>query len=283
MKKWRLIVDVGKCEDCNNCFLSCKDEFVDNEFLGYSVPQPRHEHKWVNIMRRERGQCPMIDVAYLPIFCMHCDRAPCISKTKNGAVYKRDDGIVLIHPIKAKGQKEIVGACPYGAIWWNDELQVAQKCSLCAHLLDEGWKEPRCVQSCPTGALKFIQAEDSEIEKIRESENLEILHPGFGTMPRVFYKNLHLYFRCFIGGSIAVTKNGISDCAEGVRITLMKDSEIVNETLSDNYGDFKFDNLEENSGEYEIEISLEGYSKKRIKINLATSTNLGCLYLEHKA
>ena len=101
MKKWNLIIDVEKCEDCNNCFLACKDEHVDNDWPGYSLPQPLHGHRWMNIMRKERGQFPMIDVAYLPIPCMHCDRAPCIEAAKGGAVYKRDDGIVIIDPEKA--------------------------------------------------------------------------------------------------------------------------------------------------------------------------------------
>lgn len=119
MKKWNLIIDIEKCEDCNNCFLSCKDEHVDNDFQGYSAPQVKHGHRWVNIMRKERGQFPQIDVAYLPVFCMHSDDAPCITAAKDGAVYKRDDGIVIIDPVKAQGQKHLVDACPYGAIWWN--------------------------------------------------------------------------------------------------------------------------------------------------------------------
>ncbi|MFH1124062.1 MAG: 4Fe-4S dicluster domain-containing protein, partial [Pseudomonadota bacterium] len=112
MKKWNLIIDVEKCEDCNNCFLSCKDEHVENDFPGYSAAQPRHGHRWVNILRKERGQYPLIDVAYLPIPCMHCDSPPCMEKDRKGAVLKRDDGIVLIDPVKGKGQAALVGACP---------------------------------------------------------------------------------------------------------------------------------------------------------------------------
>ena len=76
MKKYNLIIDVEKCEDCNNCFLSCKDEHVDNEWPGYSASQPLHGQRWMNIMRKERGQYPLIDVVYLPVPCMHCDNAP---------------------------------------------------------------------------------------------------------------------------------------------------------------------------------------------------------------
>ena len=48
-------------------------------------------------------------------------------------------------------------ACPYGAIYYNEDLNLAQKCTGCAHLLDRGWKEPRCVDVCPTQALELVE------------------------------------------------------------------------------------------------------------------------------
>jgi len=279
MKMWHLIIDVETCEDCNNCFLACKDEFVDNDFPGYSIAQPRHGQRWMNIMRTERGQCPMVDVAYLPTPCMHCDNAPCIKAAQSGAVYKRNDGIVVIDPEKAKGEKQIVNACPYGAISWNEEKSVAQKCTFCAHLLDKGWKEPRCVQACPTGALRLSHADDSEMQKTIESEHLEILHPEYNTKPRVYYKNLYRFFKCFIGGNVAVTKKEITDCAEGARITLIKDSKKIGAAVTDNYGDFKFDNLEENSGRYLIEIDYTGFEKKTLEVDLKLSSTLETIFV----
>ena len=56
MKQWYLVIDVRWCHDCNNCFMSCKDEYVGNEWPGYTNAQPRHGHRWMNIQRRERGQ-----------------------------------------------------------------------------------------------------------------------------------------------------------------------------------------------------------------------------------
>ena len=279
MSKWNLIIDVENCENCNNCFLACKDEHVDNDFLPHSVAQPKHGHRWINIMGKERGQCPMVDVAYLPIPCMHCDNAPCMKSAKDGAVYKRKDGIVIIDPIKAKGQKDIVSACPYDAIWWNEEKGVPQKCTFCSHLLDDGWKEPRCVQACPTGALRVVRAEDAEMRRIVKSEALMVLHPERKTEPRVYYKNLFRYERCFIGGSVAIEKNGITDCAEGATAILIKNAQKVGEAVTDNYGDFKFDNLEENSGAYTIEIAYPGREKKTLEIDLKASAYTGTIWM----
>jgi len=278
MKKWNLIIDIEKCEDCNNCFLSCKDEHVDNAFQGYTAPQVKHGHRWVNIMRKERGQFPQIDVAYMPVFCMHCDNAPCIKAAKDGAVYKRDDGIVIIDPVKAQGQKHLVDACPYGAIWWNKEHSLPQKCTLCAHLLDQGWKEPRCVQACPTGALHIVRAEDGEMQEIVKSETLEILHPEYHTKPRVFYKNLYRYTHYFIAGSVAVEKDGISDCAQGAIVTLIKDSE-KRQAITDTFGDFKFDGLPENSGTYRVEITYEDRTMKTLEVGVDKSVSLGTVWV----
>jgi nitrate reductase beta subunit len=194
-------------------------------------------------------------------------------------VYKKDNGIVIIDPEKARGQKNIVATCPYGAIWWNEAKNVAQKCTLCAHLLDEGWKEPRCVQSCPTGALRIVKADDAKMAQVIKDEDLEVLHPEFNTEPRVYYQNLYRFLKCFIGGSVAVEAAGITDCAEGAKVTLFKDSKKVNEAVTDNYGDFKFDSLEENSGRYILEIVHEGYEKKTLEVDLTTSKNVGTILL----
>jgi Fe-S-cluster-containing dehydrogenase component len=230
-------------------------------------------------MRKERGQGSLMDVAYLPLPCMHCDNASCIQKAKDGAIYKRDDGIVVIDPEKAKAQKSLVDACPYGNIWWNEEHKVPQKCTFCAHLLDQRWKEPRCVQACPTGALRIVSAEDPEMQKIIESEKLEVYQPNYKTKPRVYYKNLYRFTRCFIAGSVAVEVNGVADCVEGANVTLIKDSKKLDEAVTDNYGDFKFDNLEENSGLYTLEIVYPGHEKKILEVDLKTSLNIGDIYL----
>ena len=58
-------------------------------------------------------------------------------------------------------------------------------------------------------------------------------------------------------------------------LRLVKDGRVVMETASDNYGDFKFDKLEENSGRYVVEISAHGMPKKTVEADLGASINLG--------
>ena len=194
MKQWHFIIDVEKCENCNNCFLACKDEHCGNDWPGYAAAQPRHGHRWMNIHQRERGRFPVIDVAYLPMPCMHCADAPCIRAASGGAVFRRPDGIVIIDPEKARGRKDLVKSCPYGAIWWNEEKSLPQKCTFCAHLLDDGWKAPRCVQACPTGALTVMHIDASALAEMIRTQGLETLDKEkHATRPGVYYKNLYRF------------------------------------------------------------------------------------------
>ncbi|MCL4488698.1 MAG: (4Fe-4S)-binding protein [Chloroflexi bacterium] len=279
MRKWHLVIDVALCENCNNCYLACKDEHVDNDWPGYAAPQPGQGQGWIRIQATERGQYPLIDVAYRPILCMQCDDAPCV-KAGNGAVYKRPDGIVIIDPVKAKGMKNLVNACPYGAIQWNEGLELPQKCTLCAHLLDDGWGKTRCVQSCPTGAQSLLYIEDDEMRQVAEKEHLEVYQPERRTSPLLYYKNLHRVTRCFVGGSVAVRVDGKEECAEGAQVTLLNASKTkVGERTTDPYGDFKFDDLVENGGAYSLQLTYPGHDVKTIELDLKASLNVGTIVL----
>lgn len=279
MKKWYMIIDIEKCEDCNNCHMSCKDEHVGNDFPPYASAQPRHGHRWMNIMRKERGGGSLMDVAYRPTPCMHCDNPACMESINDGGISKRPDGIVLIDPIKSKGKKEIAKACPYNAIWWNEAKETPQKCTFCAHLIDDGWEKPRCVQACPTGALDAQFLDDAKLQRLIERESLETLHPEFKTNPKVYYKNLYRYSKCFIAGSIAHMDNGVSECAKNAEVALKKNDKIISVLQTDYFGDFKFDNLEEDSGNYVLEIKYKDYEMNLFKVTLGKSINIGDLFL----
>ena len=274
MSKWNMIIDVAECTNCHLCTLATADEHVDNNFPGYSAPMPKHGHKWIDILQNERGQGTMIDIAYRPTMCNHCDDAPCMKAASDNAITRRADGIVLIDPVKSKGQKQIVDACPYGHVWWNETLQIPQAWTFDAHLLDNGWKQPRGGQVCPTGAMKAVKLDDGEMQRMAEAEGLQRLRPELGTKPRVWYRNLWRYATAFIGGSLSTLVKGQIECAEGVAVRLLKDGAIVADTTSNNYGDFKFDRLAESSGRYIVEIAAPA-GVKRIDVDLVKSISLG--------
>ncbi len=248
---------------------------MGNAFPGYAAEMPKHGHRWIDIKRRERGQGTMTDVGYLPTMCQHCDDAPCMAAAQDGAVTKRPDGIVVIDPDKSRGQKQIVDACPYGAVSWNEELDIPQAWFFDAHLIDAGWTEPRCVDVCPTGALRSLKVDDAKMAKVAEDEGLEPLRPDLNTRPRVHYRNLWRYAKCFIGGTVSAERAGVVDCVEGARVVLRHAGEIVAETETDGFGDFKIDRLNPDSGDYTVEFSVDGMGVERREVLLGESVNLG--------
>lgn len=120
------VFDVAKCNGCRNCQIACKDEHVDNDWSPIARPQPDTGHFWCRIEERVRGQVPKVRVSYVMHRCQHCADAPCMAAAPE-AVYRREDGLVIVDPEKAAGRRDLVEACPYGAIFWNGELGIPQK------------------------------------------------------------------------------------------------------------------------------------------------------------
>jgi len=253
-KKWNMIVDIERCNNCRGCFLAVKDEHTGNDFPGYAAEQPAMGANWLDIERKERGAYPIVDAHFMPTMCNHCDDAPCM-KVGGDAVKKRADGIVIIDPVKAKGRKDIVESCPYGSISWNEELQLPQAWIFDAHLFDSGWKETREEQQCPTDVFRSVKVSDSEMQQMVAEEGLEVLQPELGTKPRVYYKNMHFFTKCFVGGSVTGLINGVDECIDGAEVLLKKDGNEVGRATSDIFGEFKIDKLEPSSGAYELEVS----------------------------
>lgn len=274
-----ILIDVNRCTGCYNCFLSCRDEHFGNDYLPLSAAQPLNGQFWMQIKEIERGRFPRPKLSYIPVPCMQCKEAPCITAATGNAVYRREDGVVVIDPEKIRGQKEVVNACPYRAIFWNEEKNIAQKCTLCAHRLDQGEKEPRCVESCPTGAMYFGDLDDpsSEITLAASALNAGAFHPEFSTDPSVLYAGIP---KRFAAGEVVLADDE-GECAPGVRLTLEGNGE-TREQLSDDYGDFEFEGLEKGIS-YTLTVEKEGYATHTTEFFTRTDVNLGEIVISKEA
>lgn len=265
------INDVEKCLGCYCCQISCKDEYCGNDWTPYSKSQPMTGQFWRKVEEHVRGTVPKVKVSYVPVMCMHCDNAPCISACPEGAISKRDDGLVFIDPQKCGGHQLCIDACPYDVIYFNNTLRIAQKCTGCAHLLDRGWpiKEPRCVDSCSTGALRF--GDESEFgEELAQATALE---PKFGEAPevRVHYLNLP---KKFVAG--LVYNPDTEEVIIGASCTLTGDGETYTAT-TDGFGDFWFEGL--NAGTFSLTIEADGKTTTIDEISTEKDVSLGDIAL----
>jgi Fe-S-cluster-containing dehydrogenase component len=263
------VIDAARCTGCYNCQLACKDEHCGNDWTPYAKPQPETGQFWCRVEEHVRGSIPKVKIHYISKLCNHCANAPCIAAAKNGAVYRRDDGLVIIDPEKAAGQREIAAACPYGAVYLNEALDLPQKCTGCAHLLDHGAKLPRCVDACPTDAMRFGEA--AELAEL--IAGAVVMQPETGAKPQVYYRNIP---GMFIGGT--VYDPVAEEIIEGASCRLQSGGKTWR-TVTDEFGDFWFTDLP--VGVFELAVDAEG-RKTRVFAALKTesSINLGDIALE---
>lgn len=237
-----LVIDLNKCNGCYNCQIACKDEHCDNDWSPIAKPQPVTGQFWCRVNQKERGRVPVVRVLYTPTFCDHCDDCPLLSLAPD-CVYRNELGFVIIDPEKAKGRRELVDACPKHMVFWNADLQIAQKCTGCTHLLENGWTEPRCVESCSTGALRFGEPEEFGDELVGASHQA----------------GSHLYYLNVPGRWIAgtVADREINEVLIGARVTVSDvDGHLVATGATDEFGDFRFYDLA--AARYQVHIEADG-------------------------
>ncbi len=261
-----LVINYDICNGCYNCQVACKDEHVANDWSPIAKPQPDTGQFWNKVYDNVRGQVPKVKMTYEHSICQHCDDAPCIA----GVQRPRLSTSATMAPwsstrTSAAATKCAYAACPYeNVIYFNDALNIAQKCTFCAHLLDDGWTEPRCVDACPTGAFTFGEEEDLK-DLIAKAEPLK---PELPTKPRVYYIGLP---KKFIAG--AVFDQEADECVEGAAITAVDASTGEKYTAeTDSYGDFWLKGLA--NGSYTVLIEKAGYLSQKLGPFDATQKDL---------
>jgi len=134
------------------------------------------------------GHYPNLRMAFLPRLCMHCTHPPCIEVCPTEAIWKREDGLVLLDEGKCDGCQACVEACPYGAILYSPKTGLVEKCDLCCHRIDLGL-EPFCVVCCEGQAIHFGDLDDptSQVSKLIATNGAFTLMPEAGTTPSIYY------------------------------------------------------------------------------------------------
>ena len=235
-------VDLQKCTGCHSCQIGCKDEHCGNSWLPYAAEQPEIGQFWCRVDEKERGAGSHVRVSYVPKLGAQTDA---IRDYAPEVLMEREDGLIVIDPAKAKGRKDL--AEKFDGVYWNEELQIPQGCTGCAHLLDDPdspIRIPRCVDNCPVGALQF--GDESEFDL----SDAEVFEEG----SRVYYKGLP---KTFIAAT--VYDPDAMEVVEGAKVTA-KSVEGTFEAETDIWGDFWLKEIP--AAEYTVIIEKDGKSKQ---------------------
>jgi Fe-S-cluster-containing hydrogenase component 2 len=85
----------------------------------------------------------------IPIVCLQCDSAACVTVCPSGALERRaTTGAIAVNKERCIKCHACVAVCPFGNIAVEETSGYVVKCDLCNG-------QPRCVQFCPTETLTY--------------------------------------------------------------------------------------------------------------------------------
>jgi len=135
----RVAVNLDACIECRTCAAAC--------YYG---------HNELPVLQLAR-----VGAAMLPALCRQCDDAPCVLACPGNAMHKDRTEAVYRAVFRCRGCGSCALACPFGVLSTEMFDGEIARCDLCRDVLEQG-RPPRCVESCPTGALQFIEESEAE-------------------------------------------------------------------------------------------------------------------------
>ena len=177
MTQYGFLIDHRKCIGCHACTVACKSEndVPVGDFRTY-------------VKYEETGRFPDVKRNFAVLRCNHCTDAPCVTICPVVALSKEGNGVVDIDRDACIGCRACMQACPYDAIYLNEDDGCIEKCHFCNHRVDQGL-EPACVVVCPEEAIIPGDLDDpsSKIAQMVSELETEVRRPEQHTGPNVHY------------------------------------------------------------------------------------------------
>ena len=141
----KIIPDDSLCRDCQPCTLGCS-------LYHFGECDP--------LKARLRIEKTMTQYKFNIVICRQCENPDCVPVCPNESIAINENEIIIINQDECIRCGACADACPYGAIFYNEELDQYLKCNYC-----EGRVEgPVCVQVCPVEALVIKNPESERAE-----------------------------------------------------------------------------------------------------------------------
>lgn len=157
-----MVIDITKCNGCRNMDIGYYGKPVNiDQVLGFK-PQRDIGCFRIILENRKQSTLPKIRIDYIRYTCRDCEETLCVNNCKQKAIYKNEEGMLIIDPIKCIKCVDCESICPYEVLNVTDSFSSNKESSWCEQKLDPGWKEPKCVNACPTIAYRLVEKDEVE-------------------------------------------------------------------------------------------------------------------------
>jgi anaerobic dimethyl sulfoxide reductase subunit B (iron-sulfur subunit) len=184
-KQYAFYFNAGQCINCKACQSACDDK---NDLPAGTIWRHVWQYSGGGWVEQDNVLVPNLVYSYsVSTACMHCLKPICLDVCPTEAIYKRDDGIVLIDDQRCIGCRYCQWACPYAAPAFREDLGVMTKCTFCEDLLAQG-ENPACVDACVMrcldyGELEELRARYGDLAEMAPLPTADITDPAFVLTP----------------------------------------------------------------------------------------------------
>jgi len=222
--RWAMAVDLDSCIGCGACVVACQAENSIPTVGAEEAKRGRLMH-WIRVERYWTGEPETESARFLPVMCVHCEKAPCEVGCPVNATVHGPDGLNQMIYNRCIGTRTCAAFCPYEVRRFNwfdyadlDHAEapaqrnpdvtvrargVMEKCTYCTQRIRaaeiqagiEG-RPPAtdevttaCASACPSAALIFgdLNDPDSRVAALHREGRAYHLLRELGTRPRTFH------------------------------------------------------------------------------------------------